>query len=699
MRDCGRAFTRHWLRLVVSICCVGLLQFCSARGASAGAPGGHIIFASAGQGGSISPSGQIAVPDGAEQAFVMTPDPCFAVADVVVDGVSQGALTFYVFSNVRANHFIQATFALGGGQTQTVLSSNLNPSEIGESVTLTATVSPSNASGSVTFFEGGGILGSAPLNNGAAELAISTLSLGTHDITAHYDGDQCHSSSASQVLSQVVDPPSSLRLRPVFAQNLVNANHTVTATALDGGNPVPNRQVNFHVIGGPNNGLTHSDNTDVNGEATFTFSSASAGIDSVVADDGPVGHQSNLSQKQWFLPSQNETCNGLDDNGDGRIDEGFLDRDLDGIADCIDDDEDNDGVLDGADNCPFSSNHDQTDANQNGIGDACESSTPPITNPPSAFPITMDGQFGPPTAEWFGVTPATFLGGQSKVYTVVDPTTLAITLMYDVELSTDALAMGARIGPVSFQVGGGSYFDVFIIQGGPNTGFGPNPASSSGGTGDQVEVYLNGVPFNNSDGCVHGAVDHNSTSPNFAAAHNLVELEIKLNGFGGGCYSPEPAFWSATIPTVIPAALRGGAGGYANLTTSGIPGQTIVSAAFVDIDGDNNTIVSPLTEEVLGVRGQPTLHPAILQATPNPFADRTALLVTLAFAQKVDVTVVDISGRRVWRTPSSFMAAGQHRILWNGQDESGRQVKPGMYFVRVRGDAGLALQHTIIRLR
>ena len=59
--------------------------------------------------------------------------------------------------------------------------------------------------------------------------------------------------------------------------------------------------------------------------------------------------------------------------------------------------------------------------------------------------------------------------------------------------SPQPVPVGGRIGPVSFQVGGGSFFDVYVIQGGPNTEYAPNPASSDGGTGDRVEVYLNGV--------------------------------------------------------------------------------------------------------------------------------------------------------------------------------------------------------------
>jgi hypothetical protein len=47
-----------------------------------------------------------------------------------------------------------------------------------------------------------------------------------------------------------------------------------------------------------------------------------------------------------------ETCNGFDDNCDGQVDEDFNDLDADGFADCVDPDDDNDGIDDGQDLCP-----------------------------------------------------------------------------------------------------------------------------------------------------------------------------------------------------------------------------------------------------------------------------------------------------------------------------------------------------------
>ncbi len=70
-----------------------------------------------------------------------------------------------------------------------------------------------------------------------------------------------------------------------------------------------------------------------------------------------------------------EVCNGKDDNCNGKIDEGFGDLDNDGIADCVDDDKDGDGVKNKQDNCPITPNPGQADQDKDGIGDACEDDT------------------------------------------------------------------------------------------------------------------------------------------------------------------------------------------------------------------------------------------------------------------------------------------------------------------------------------
>src|SRR5881628_1563311 len=55
------------------------------------------ITSSAGPGGTITPLGAVVVSAGSDQSFTITPDACFAISDVVVDGSSVGTVGTYTF--------------------------------------------------------------------------------------------------------------------------------------------------------------------------------------------------------------------------------------------------------------------------------------------------------------------------------------------------------------------------------------------------------------------------------------------------------------------------------------------------------------------------------------------------------------------------------------------------------------------------
>ena len=71
----------------------------------------YTIKASAGEGGSISPSGSVRVRRGSDKTFTLTPDEGYEIADVLVDGESVGVVDKYTFENVRKAHTIEALFA------------------------------------------------------------------------------------------------------------------------------------------------------------------------------------------------------------------------------------------------------------------------------------------------------------------------------------------------------------------------------------------------------------------------------------------------------------------------------------------------------------------------------------------------------------------------------------------------------------
>ena len=79
----------------------------------------YTIKATAGAGGSISPSGNVSVREGRDQTFTITPDKDYAVANVKIDGKSIGAVKSYTFENVRRTHTIEVIFMKANGNPQT----------------------------------------------------------------------------------------------------------------------------------------------------------------------------------------------------------------------------------------------------------------------------------------------------------------------------------------------------------------------------------------------------------------------------------------------------------------------------------------------------------------------------------------------------------------------------------------------------
>ena len=70
--------------------------------------------------------------------------------------------------------------------------------------------------------------------------------------------------------------------------------------------------------------------------------------------------------------------------------------------------------------------------------------------------------------------------------------------------------------------------------------------------------------------------------------------------------------------------------------------------------------------------------------TPNPFAQSTVIRFELAQAGEVDLSVHDVSGRRVRLLTCGSVAAGMRALSWDGRDDGGRAVSSGIYFLRLK---------------
>jgi sugar lactone lactonase YvrE len=132
--------------------------------------------------------------------------------------------------------------------TTVALTSSVNPSLVGQLVTLTATVSSADPSrsGPVTFLDGATVVCSnINLNGGSAICSVSTLALGQHNLTASYAGDTNNAASVSSVLVQVVkqQPTLSLAASPNPVVVLQSVTLTLTASA---GTGTPSGSVIFY---------------------------------------------------------------------------------------------------------------------------------------------------------------------------------------------------------------------------------------------------------------------------------------------------------------------------------------------------------------------------------------------------------------------------------------------------------------------
>jgi PKD repeat protein len=150
----------------------------------------HTITATAGANGTITPSGEVTVNEGDDQVFNISPDTGYHIAEVLVDGLSVGAVASYTFTNVTDNHTIAASFEADPVPTHTITAT----------AGANGTITPS---GEVTVNEGDDQVFNISPDTGyhIAEVLVDGLSVGAvasytftnvtdnHTITASFEAD------------------------------------------------------------------------------------------------------------------------------------------------------------------------------------------------------------------------------------------------------------------------------------------------------------------------------------------------------------------------------------------------------------------------------------------------------------------------------------------------------------------------------
>jgi hypothetical protein len=75
---------------------------------------------------------------------------------------------------------------------------------------------------------------------------------------------------------------------------------------------------------------------------------------------------------------------------------------------------------------------------------------------------------------------------------------------------------------------------------------------------------------------------------------------------------------------------------------------------------------------------------ALSQSRPNPFSRSTAIVFDLPVGAGVTLDIYDVRGTRIATLVDDVLAAGRYSVTWSGQDESGADASPGVYFYRIR---------------
>lgn len=163
-------------------------------------------------------SDNIAVPDGETVQFTTGTTPVGSAS--IVKGIATLTTTQLPVAkdmvtavyagdvNYAGSTSNSVTVPIGIATTYARLTSSLNPSTAGQSVTFTTLVTGvygDTATGTVTFSNGTTVLGSASLTGNSASFTSSSLGAGTYDITAIYSGDSNFQSSTSDAVKQIVN--------------------------------------------------------------------------------------------------------------------------------------------------------------------------------------------------------------------------------------------------------------------------------------------------------------------------------------------------------------------------------------------------------------------------------------------------------------------------------------------------------------
>ena len=116
-------------------------------------------------------------------------------------------------------------------------------------------------------------------------------------------------------------------------------------------------------------------------------------------------------------------------------------------------------------------------------------------------------------------------------------------------------------------------------------------------------------------------------------------------------------------------------------------GYVVVGATNSMGEGENDFwVVKLYPDDVTAVEDEQPEIPATFSLKgnyPNPFNEGKVIEYSLKRRSDVTIEIFDLLGRTVRRLEAGSVAAGDHRVEWDGRDESGKTLASGIYLYRL----------------
>jgi hypothetical protein len=564
-------------------------------------------------------------------------------------------------------------------------------------VTLTATVSPAAATGSVEFFDGASSLGTSPVSAGAAQLITSSLAVGVHSLTAHYLGDGSYSAATSsayslEVKAKIVSTAGPNGSIAPLGTTLYSLNATPSYTfAADPGYHVSSVTVDGGAVAltSPYTFAPVSSNHTI--DVQFVVNPAVPAISTLTATQVRTGNDSDGNTKitlSWTAVPVGSTVE-VWRKGYGNYPEY------------------DDGPTPGS--VPAT----------------------PGSYPPAGWTLTTatsPGSTDEPGSRdfWYYVAYVTDSYGTRSPVSNKTTGTLSYHLgdvsdevtpgLGDNKVTTSDLSvLGAHYGITGSAVDPFNYLDV-----GPTSDLSVNARPMTDNKvnfEDLVMFAMNYFPVTSAPQAhatpaassqdalalsaptgVHTGEDV-AVRVSFTGTGRVLALSMRLtwdpavvqpvNFTAGDAVLEQGAVLFSAEPGAVDGAVFAGAGhGFTGegefatvhfqVVAAGDPKFGFATVDARDAQNHNVTLATGVTSAA-----PRTFVTTLAPAMPNPFGRSTTFAFSLAKAGRADLEVFSVDGRRVRTITSGLRDAGEYRLEWNGADDSGHPIAPGVYYARL----------------